>query len=115
MILLTEVANIEEFHRLRLLFESNGILIYSGNQESARNFGIFHPVGKYAIHVMLEEQFDDAQKLLFDDSHVVLNKVDINEYQQYFEQNKILINKKIITGLLLICVVLVTLFGLLLW
>lgn len=111
MIFLTEVADIEEFYRLRLLFEVNGILIYLGNQDSARNFGVFHPVGKYAIHIMLEDQFDDAQKLLFDASHIVEKKVDVEEYQQYFEQNKALVNEKILFGLLIILSVLIISFA----
>ena len=105
MILLTEVSEIEEFYRIKTLFESKGIAAYFGNQESARNFGMLHPAGKYAIHIMLDEQLADAKKLLLDPNHVVQNPVDLSEFDD--ESNKQVANKKIISVMLLILLAIV--------
>jgi hypothetical protein len=89
MKLLTEVADIAEFHKLKLLMESNGILIHVGNEDSARNFGFFHPVGRYAIHVVYEEQFNDALKLMENEDHIVEFPLNIEEIQKDIQLNQL--------------------------
>lgn len=100
MILLTEISEIEEFYRIKTLFESKGIAAYFGNQDSARSFGMLHPAGKYAVHIMLDEQFEDARKLLSDPHHTVQSPVELSEFSD--EKNKAAANKKILNTLLLL-------------
>ena len=100
MILLTEVSGVEEFYRIKTLFESKGIAAYYGNQDSARNFGVFHPAGKYSIHLLINEQFEDAQQLLLDPNHTVQHPVELSEFNE--QKNSRVVNKKIINTLLLI-------------
>jgi len=100
MILLTEISAVEEFYRIKLLFERKGILAYYGNQDSARNFGVFHPVGKYAIHIILAEQYEDAKALLMDDTHEVSHPVNLDDYNS--ETNKSTANYRLIKALLLV-------------
>jgi len=87
MKLLTEVTDLSELNRLRLLFEMSGVLIYVGNEDSARNFGFLHPVGKYAIHVVYDEQYQDALMLLQDENHIVENPIDVEAYKAHIEKN----------------------------
>jgi len=101
MILLTEVAEIEEYYRLKSLFEIKGIPIYTGNEDTARNFGVFHPVGKYAIHVMFEEQLNDARALLVDENHIIENPFDISVYQEHKAANEHQAKRTILKALLL--------------
>ena len=96
MKLLTEVADITEFHRLKLLLESRGILIHVGNEDSARNFGYFHPVGKYAIHVVYEEQFPDALKLMEDEDHIVESPLDIEKIHRDIHENQLAANSRLL-------------------
>ena len=96
MKLLTEVFDISELNRLRLLLETSGILIHVGNEDSARNFGFLHPVGKYAIHVVYDEQYSDALKLMENEDHVVENPVDVGAYKKHLEEN----NAAALSGLL---------------
>ena len=85
---ITEVSDMNEFMRLRLLLETSGILIHVGNEDTARNYSFFHPVGKYAIHVIYDEQYNDAMNLLEDESHVVEHPMDVDEYKQHIERAK---------------------------
>ncbi len=105
MILLTEVSEIEEFYRIKLLFEQKGILAHYGNQDSARTYGVFHPVGKYAIYIMMDEQFEDAKQLLIDESHIAENPIHVSEVEQ--ASHKSMANKKIINTLFYIVLILI--------
>ena len=114
MKLLTEVFDISELNRLRLLLETSGVLIHIGNEDSARNFGFLHPVGKYAIHVVYDEQYNDALKLMEDENHVVENPLDVGVYKKHIEENSAealsqLLKKTIFTGtiiaLLVVCTI----------
>jgi len=106
MILLTEVAEIEEYYRLKSLFEMKGIPIHTGNEDTARNFGVFHPVGKYAIHVLFEEQIEDARALLLNENHDIENPIDLTLYQEHIEastyKTKSMILKVLLVSLLFI-------------
>ena len=100
MIFLTEVSEVEEFYRIKTLFESKGIAAYFGNQDSARSFGTFHPAGKYSIHILINDQLEDAQKLLLNPSHEVQCPVELSEFNE--QENHNMANKKIINTLVLI-------------
>jgi len=104
MVLLTEVAEIEEYYRIKSLFEMKGVPIHTGNEDTARNFGVFHPVGKYAIHVLFEEQLDDARALLVDENHIIENPVDLSLYQEHKEANEQQTKVKILKVLLMLLV-----------
>lgn len=110
MKLLIETPDITELERLQLLLESNGILIHVGNKDTARNLFFLPVFNRYAIHVVYDEQYTDARKLLEDENHVVENPVDISAIKQKLEtqQDEVLpiIMRKLIMGivvLLLLC------------
>lgn len=86
MNLLTETVDINELNRLRILFHLNGIPIFIGNEDSARNFLIGHPASNYGIFVIYEEQFNDARQLLDDENHVVENQIDMDKHTQDIAQ-----------------------------
>ena len=115
MKLLTEVSDITEFYRLKLLLESNGILIHVGNEDTARNFGFFHPVGKYAIHVVYEEQLDDAIKLMEDENHIVVSPLDIEEIKNEIQENQSAANTRLLNIVLKAAVVTIIAVACLLW
>jgi len=85
---ITEVSDINEFIRLKLLLEKNGVLIHIGNEDTARNYSFFHPVGKYAIHVIFDEQYNDAINLMEDENYVVEHPMDVDAYKQHIERAK---------------------------
>jgi hypothetical protein len=87
MKLLTETTDISELSHVRLLLESNGIPIFVGNEDAARNLGYMLPIRKYGVFVVYDEQLDDAIKLMADDSHVVEYQIDMEEYRQYAERS----------------------------
>lgn len=107
MILLTELDQIEEYYRIKSLFEMKGILLFTGNEDSARNFGFFHPVGKYAIHILYHEQLADAQALLENENHDVVNPMNVEQYQAHQRETKAQTGRLILKTLF---VVLLTLF-----
>lgn len=88
MKLLTEVAETEEFYRLRSLLESNGIVLHVCNEDTARNFGVFHPVGRYAIYILFEDQFEDAKALTIDPNHNVRNLMDVEQFMKLKERDQ---------------------------
>ena len=107
MKLLTEVYEISELNRLRLLFETSGVVIHVGNEDSARTFGFLHPVGKYAIYVVYDEQYKDALMLMENENHVVENPLDMDVYKKHLEENKaaalsLLLKKTIFTGVIIV-------------
>ena len=111
MKLLTEVYDFSELERLKLLFEQNGILIFVANEDAARNFSFIHPAGKYALHVIYEEQYEDVIQLLQDENHIVNNKVDIESYQQELNKNKNRLFWKILdNGLLILIFIILIIF-----
>lgn len=110
MILLTEVSSIEEYYRLKLLFANKGVLIHTANEDTARNFGVFHPVGKYAVFVLLEEQLEDAKQLLVNEDHCVANSVDIDAYQAHKKEHQNEISSRVLIVLSLATACLATVF-----
>ncbi len=87
MKLLTEVMEHEELTRIRILFDSKGIPVFIGNEDSARNFGFIYPARKYSIFVIYEEQYQEALSLLDNDTYEVQNPVDPDEHQKLIETN----------------------------
>lgn len=85
MKLLTEVMDLNELTRIRILFESNGIPVFIGNEDAARNMGFILVARKYDVYVLYDEQFHDAQRLLEDESHVVENQVNMDEHRRNME------------------------------
>ena len=107
---LTEVADISELNRLRLLFEMNGVLIYTGNEDTARNYSFLHPAGKYAIYVVYEEQHKDATMLMENEEHIVENQVDLEAYKEHIKENNSatishILRKTAITGIIVLLLV----------
>ena len=111
MILLTEVAEVEEYYRIKSLFEMKGIPIHTANEDTARNFGVFHPVGKYAIHVLFEEQFDDARALLLNENHEVETAIDLSGYQDHVEAHNYQTKATMLKVLLIPLFVLIMIVG----
>src|SRR5688572_18209376 len=85
MKLLTEITDIDELNRIRFLLESNGIPIFVGNEDTARNVGYVPSVGKQSVFVIYDEQFHDAQYLLKDENHEVKKKIDMDEFRKNME------------------------------
>ena len=112
MILLTEISEIEEYFRIKSLFEMKGILIHTANEDTARNFGVFHPVGKYAIHVLFEQQLEDARALLLDENHVVETAVDPSLYYEHIEASNYQTKATILKALLIPLLFFVSVVGL---
>lgn len=88
MKLLTHIANLDELTRLKALFASKGVLIHVANENTARNFGTISAIADYTLFVVLEEQYTDAELLLENENHSVLNTVDIEAYEELVEQHK---------------------------
>ncbi len=107
MKLLTEVADINELTRLRILFDSKGIAIHVANEDSARNLGFILPVRKYALFVVFDDQMQDALALLDDETHEVKKTVDLNEYYSYISKHQPEATNKIFNTLMSIFLVVV--------
>lgn len=110
MKLLTELHDLAEQQRIKLLMESNGILIHIANEDTARNLGFLHPAGKYAIHVVYDEQYEDAVKLMNNENHVVKKPVDIEEYKKALQSNIDSTRNKIMIFLVILLASLLGLF-----
>jgi hypothetical protein len=115
MILLAQVSEVAELQRLKLLFERNGILIHTANEHSARNYGMFHPSGKYALFVALEEQYQDAQLLLKDEHHRVKSPIDLKQITALEQSKKYAVMATLLKQITLIAVVLVSVIALTIW
>ncbi len=108
MKLLFETTDVNELNALRILMESNGIVVHVGNEDSARNASIMSRLTKYAIFIVYEQQYPDALALLDNEEHVVEHTIDIEEYQRMQDEHKSAVLTKIfktvmsITALLLI-------------
>ena len=72
---------------MRLLFESKGVVMHIGNENTAGNYLSYHPAGKNALFVVYEAQYLDAESLLNDPNHVVKNPLDVAEYRSLLSQN----------------------------
>jgi hypothetical protein len=95
MKLITETVDPNELIQLRILFESKGIPIFVSNEDAARNFGLIYPARKYGIFVLYEEQHADAVRLLEDDSHVVINAIDMDEHRAFMQSQRTASLKKL--------------------
>jgi len=73
------ILYMSELQRLKLLFESNRILIHVGNENTARNYGMYHPSGSYALFTVFDGQYQDAKLLLNDERHLVKKPVDLKK------------------------------------
>jgi hypothetical protein len=111
MKLLTETTDIDEVNRIRFLLEANGIPIFIGNEDTARNVGYVPSVGKQSVFVIYDEQFYDAQCLLKDESHEVQKKIDIDEFLKNMELIKPNALAQLTKGALAVVGIVAVLFG----
>jgi len=88
MRLLTEIIDRVEVDRVKFLLESNGIPVFIGNEESARNFGFIYPARRFGIWVYDESQFDCALALLTDESYIVKHPIDVKDYYKRLKENQ---------------------------
>lgn len=110
MRLLTQIVDPNELIQIRILFESKGIPIFISNEDSARNFGLIYPARKYGIFVVYEDQYSDAAKLLKDETHVVSNPVDMDEYRTHLQQQYSKTSEKLFNTVMSISVIVLLLF-----
>lgn len=115
MKLLTEVLDIDELNRVKILFESKGIPLFIGNEDSARNMGLIIPARKYAVFVLHETQFQDAQRLLHDENHVVENPVDMDEHRESMELIRPQAGEEMVKGVLKVGAIVVAVFAAVVW
>lgn len=98
MKLLTEQHDYSDIQGLKLLLESRGIPVYIANEDSARTFGYLYPMGKYALHVVFDEQYDDALMLMQDNEYIVKNPVDVAAYYEHLAQTESQVSKSVYNG-----------------
>ncbi len=110
MKLITETIDPNELIQLRILFESKGIPIFVSNEDTARNFGFIYPARKYGIFVLYEEQYSDAVRLLEDDSHVVINTIDMDEHRAFMQNQESTSLNKLFKVIMITGIVLLVLF-----
>lgn len=115
MKLLTEVMDLNELTRIRILFESNGIPVFIGNEDAARNMGFILVARKYDVYVLYDEQFHDAQRLLEDESHVVENQVNMDEHWRNMELLKPSADNQLFKGVVIAGAVVMVLFVAFVW
>lgn len=115
MKLLTEVMDLNELTRIRILFESNGIPVFIGNEDAARNMGLILVARKYGVYVLYDEQFHDAQRLLEDESYVVENQIDMDEHRRNMELLKPDADSQLFKGVMVIGAVVMVLFLAFVW
>jgi hypothetical protein len=87
MIHLTSVDTEAEADDLQLLFEASGIPIFVQSdftrEDPANRFADFG----YRIHIWIDEQLEDAKRLIKDSDHQVRHPVDVQQF--YAELNKL--------------------------
>ena len=86
MKLLFEEADRNEVDRVRFLLESNGIPVFVGNEDTARNFNFIALAQKYGVWVLEDEQFACAQALLDNENYEVKHPLDVEEYYRIANQ-----------------------------
>jgi hypothetical protein len=111
MRLLTETTDINAVDHIRFLLESNGIPIFVGNEDTARNAGYVPSVGKQSVFVIYDEQFYDAQCLLKDENHEVQKKIDMDEFRKNMELIKPNALDQLVKGALAVVGIVAVLFG----
>jgi hypothetical protein len=115
MKLLTETMDLDELNGVRMLLESNGIPVFVGNEDTARNMGFMLPARRYGIFVLYDEQFHDAQCLLSDETHIVHNKIDIDEFRKNMELVKPNALAELVQWVLITAAVFAVFFVVLVW
>lgn len=75
-----------ELDRVRMLLESRGIPVHVDGENEHRLGGHAMPFIGYRLNVVVDFQYEDAQKLLEDESHEVANPVDMEAFREYQEQ-----------------------------
>ncbi|MDX1491722.1 MAG: DUF2007 domain-containing protein [Pseudohongiellaceae bacterium] len=80
MELLLETNDPNEINEIKILLESNGIPVFIGNENTARNLQYIQAAAKLTLWVYIKDQYQDAKLLLQDSSHEVKNKVNVEEF-----------------------------------
>ncbi len=113
MRLLTDTADPAEVNRIQALLETNGIPVFIGNEDTARNIGFMLPAGKLSVFVIYDEQLYDAQCLLKDENHEVRKKIDMDEFRKNMELIKPNALNQLVKGTLALSGIFALLFGVL--
>jgi hypothetical protein len=88
MHLLFETHDYAEIQSTKVILESRGIVVFIGNEASARSPIVAVSVQKFALYIVLENQIQDAISLLKNEDHNVTTGVDITEYYQTFAETQ---------------------------
>lgn len=98
MKLVTKNIDVTYLHSLKGLLEENGIPAYVSGENTARMITPY-VMTEPCLWVCIDEQEDEARKLIDDPNYVVVNKVNVGEF---YEQNEELIkNPKTLNGVLI--------------
>jgi hypothetical protein len=111
MKLLTDTADPAEVNRIKTLLETNGIPVFIGNEDTARNIGFMLPAGKLSVFIIYDEQFYDAQCLLKDENHEVRKIIDMDEFRRNMELIKPGALDQLVKGTLAVGGIFALLFG----
>ena len=87
MELFFETDDLNEINEIKVLLESNGIPIFIGNENTARNLQYLGPNAKLTLWLLLKEQLEDARLLMQDPDHEVKNQVNISEFYSSLESH----------------------------
>ena len=88
MKLLFETTNRTEVDNARFLLESNGIPVFIGNENAGTMLGPVFTARQFAIWVVLEQHYYDAEQLLENAEHEVSEPVDVQAFYADFEKQK---------------------------
>lgn len=75
-----------ELDRVRMLLESRGIPVHVDGENEHRLGGHAMPFIGYRLNVVVDSQYEDAMKLLEDESHEVADPVDMDAFREYQEE-----------------------------
>ncbi len=80
MKLIIKNTDTEELYILKNLLESNGIPVFISGEDTARVLPFL--MSKPGLWIFLDEQYDEALKLINDPAYEVSNKIDIDEFYE---------------------------------
>lgn len=86
MQLLTSVDSEEEANELSLLFHGSGIPVFVEPDHTRINPAERNSYFGYRVHIWLDEQMDDAKRLLRDPAYEVVSAVDVEAFYASMER-----------------------------
>jgi hypothetical protein len=104
MELIFETNSQNEINEMKLHLESNGIPVFVGNENTARNFQHLGADAKLTLWVFLKEQYEEALVLLKDPEYEVSNQVDVKEFYKNLKINNNRVNEKFYNRIMLVIV-----------